>query len=58
METEFVYLLSDETYADALAKTLTTVSSPATVGLYCSCQDRLNLILEHMEGIQMDYDLI
>uniref|UniRef100_A0A3B3C9F7 NTPase, KAP family P-loop domain containing 1 n=1 Tax=Oryzias melastigma TaxID=30732 RepID=A0A3B3C9F7_ORYME len=49
METEFVYLLSDEIYAEALGKTLTMVSSPATVGLYCSCQDRLNLILEHME---------
>uniref|UniRef100_A0A3B3DPA0 NTPase, KAP family P-loop domain containing 1 n=1 Tax=Oryzias melastigma TaxID=30732 RepID=A0A3B3DPA0_ORYME len=56
METEFVYLLSDETYADALAKTLTTVSSPATVGLYCSCQDRLNLILEHMEEIMDNKD--
>uniref|UniRef100_A0A3B3DM59 NTPase, KAP family P-loop domain containing 1 n=1 Tax=Oryzias melastigma TaxID=30732 RepID=A0A3B3DM59_ORYME len=37
-------------YAEALGKTMTMVSSPATVGLYCSCQDRLNLILEHMEG--------
>lgn len=44
-------LLSDDVFAYALAKTLTKVSSPATVGLYSACQNRLNMILEHMEGM-------
>ncbi|XP_067352252.1 NTPase KAP family P-loop domain-containing protein 1 isoform X2 [Channa argus] len=39
----------DDIYAYALAKTLTKVSSPATVGLYSSCQNRINLILRQME---------
>ncbi|XP_008273739.1 NTPase KAP family P-loop domain-containing protein 1 [Stegastes partitus] len=39
----------DDIYAYALSKTLTKVSSPATVGLYSSCQNRLNMILEQME---------
>uniref|UniRef100_A0A3Q2P978 NTPase, KAP family P-loop domain containing 1 n=1 Tax=Fundulus heteroclitus TaxID=8078 RepID=A0A3Q2P978_FUNHE len=43
-------LLSDDIYAYALSKTLTKVSSPATVGLYSSCQDRLDVILNKMEG--------
>ncbi|XP_062287112.1 NTPase KAP family P-loop domain-containing protein 1 [Scomber scombrus] len=45
----FLNLLSDNSYAYALSKTLTKVSSPATVGLYSSCQDRLNMILKQME---------
>lgn len=45
------FLLSDDIYAYALAKTLTKVSSPATVGLYSSCQNRNNMILEQMEGM-------
>ncbi|KAI3377536.1 hypothetical protein L3Q82_008700, partial [Scortum barcoo] len=36
-------------YAYALSKTLTKVSSPATVGLYSSCQNRINMILDKME---------
>uniref|UniRef100_A0A3P9JFR3 NTPase, KAP family P-loop domain containing 1 n=1 Tax=Oryzias latipes TaxID=8090 RepID=A0A3P9JFR3_ORYLA len=40
---------TDRIYAYALSKTLTKISSPATVGLYSSCQDRLNMILRHME---------
>ncbi|XP_073319935.1 NTPase KAP family P-loop domain-containing protein 1 [Pagrus major] len=43
-------LLSDEIYASALAKTLTKVSSPATVGLYSACQNRLNMILGQLEA--------
>ncbi|KAL3065648.1 hypothetical protein OYC64_015745 [Pagothenia borchgrevinki] len=39
----------DDIYAYALSKTLTKVSSPATVGLYSSCQNRLNMILGQME---------
>ncbi|KAM4630486.1 NTPase KAP family P-loop domain-containing protein 1 [Polymixia lowei] len=42
-------LTKDEVYADALAKTLTKVSSPATVGLYSSCQNRITMILRHIE---------
>ncbi|XP_056234189.1 NTPase KAP family P-loop domain-containing protein 1 [Seriola aureovittata] len=42
-------LLSDDIYAYALSKTLPKVSSPATVGLYSSCQNRINMILEKME---------
>uniref|UniRef100_A0A3Q3L7V1 NTPase, KAP family P-loop domain containing 1 n=1 Tax=Mastacembelus armatus TaxID=205130 RepID=A0A3Q3L7V1_9TELE len=40
----------NDIYAYALSKTLTDVSSPATVGLYSSCQDRINMILRQMEG--------
>ncbi|XP_042348641.1 NTPase KAP family P-loop domain-containing protein 1 [Plectropomus leopardus] len=40
---------TDDIYAYALSKTLTKVSSPATVGLYSSCQNRINMILEQME---------
>ncbi|CAG5857818.1 unnamed protein product [Menidia menidia] len=40
---------TDDVYAYALSKTLTKVSSPATVGLYSSCQDRINTILKQME---------
>lgn len=39
----------DDVYAYALSKTLTEVSAPATVGLYSSCQDRINLVLKQME---------
>lgn len=39
----------DDVYAYALSKTLTKVSAPATVGLYSSCQDRINLILKQIE---------
>lgn len=48
----FSDVLSDEIYAYALSKTLTKVSSPATVGLYSSCQNRINMICKQMEGIQ------
>ncbi|KAF3832789.1 hypothetical protein F7725_026454, partial [Dissostichus mawsoni] len=34
-----------------MSKTLTKVSSPATVGLYSSCQNRLNMILGQMEAL-------
>ncbi|KAM6943499.1 NTPase KAP family P-loop domain-containing protein 1-like [Xenentodon cancila] len=40
----------DDVFAYALSKTLTNVSSPATVGLYSSCQDRLKRILKQMES--------
>ncbi|XP_069029772.1 NTPase KAP family P-loop domain-containing protein 1 [Embiotoca jacksoni] len=40
---------TDDIYAYALSKTLTKISSPATVGLYSSCQNRINMILEQME---------
>ncbi|XP_045889203.1 NTPase KAP family P-loop domain-containing protein 1 [Micropterus dolomieu] len=40
---------NDDIYAYALSKTVTKVSSPATVGLYSSCQNRLNMILGQME---------
>lgn len=39
----------DDVYAYALSKTLTRVSAPATVGLYSTCQDRINLVLKQME---------
>ncbi|XP_040906924.1 NTPase KAP family P-loop domain-containing protein 1 [Toxotes jaculatrix] len=39
----------DDIYAYALSKTLAKVSSPATVGLYSSCQNRINMILGKME---------
>ncbi|XP_023187972.1 NTPase KAP family P-loop domain-containing protein 1-like isoform X2 [Xiphophorus maculatus] len=39
---------TDNIYAYALSKTLTKVSSPATVGLYSSCQDRLYVILDQI----------
>ncbi|XP_047436695.1 NTPase KAP family P-loop domain-containing protein 1 isoform X2 [Mugil cephalus] len=42
-------VLSDEIYAYALSKTLTKVSSPATVGLYSSCQNRINIICRKMK---------
>ncbi|XP_031675472.1 NTPase KAP family P-loop domain-containing protein 1 isoform X1 [Oncorhynchus kisutch] len=42
-------LLSDHIYAYALSKTLIKVSSPATVGLYSSCQNRINMILRYIE---------
>nr|XP_061796121.1 NTPase KAP family P-loop domain-containing protein 1-like [Nerophis lumbriciformis] len=40
---------SDDIFAYALSKTLTKVSSPATVGLYSSCGSRIRRILEKME---------
>ncbi|KAM9367000.1 NTPase KAP family P-loop domain-containing protein 1 [Symphorus nematophorus] len=43
------FLLSDDIYAYALSKTLTKVSSPATIGLYSACQNRTNMILRQME---------
>ncbi|KAG7222391.1 hypothetical protein INR49_016346 [Caranx melampygus] len=39
----------DDIYAYALSKTLTKISSPVTVGLYSSCQDRINRILEKVQ---------
>ncbi|CAN9507224.1 unnamed protein product [Ophioblennius macclurei] len=39
----------DDIYAYALAKTLTKVSSPATVGLYSQCPHRSGKILKQME---------
>ncbi|XP_051235116.1 NTPase KAP family P-loop domain-containing protein 1 isoform X2 [Dicentrarchus labrax] len=39
----------DDIYAYALSKTLTKVSSPATVGLYSSCENRIRMILKQME---------
>ncbi|XP_036829006.1 NTPase KAP family P-loop domain-containing protein 1 [Oncorhynchus mykiss] len=42
-------LPSDHIYAYALSKTLIKVSSPATVGLYSSCQNRINMILRYIE---------
>ncbi|XP_075933916.1 NTPase KAP family P-loop domain-containing protein 1 [Anarhichas minor] len=39
---------NDDIYAYALSKTLTKVSSPATVGLYSSCQNRISTILGQM----------
>ncbi|XP_051918628.1 NTPase KAP family P-loop domain-containing protein 1 [Hippocampus zosterae] len=39
----------DDVFAYALSKTLTKVSSPATVGLYSSCQSRIRRILGKME---------
>ncbi|MED6292911.1 hypothetical protein CHARACLAT_005428 [Characodon lateralis] len=42
-------MTTDNIYAYALSKTLTKVSSPTTVGLYSSCQDRLDVILGQME---------
>ncbi|XP_061618956.1 NTPase KAP family P-loop domain-containing protein 1 [Phyllopteryx taeniolatus] len=39
----------DDIFAYALSKTLTKVSSPATVGLYSSCQSRIRRILGKME---------
>ncbi|XP_018539299.1 NTPase KAP family P-loop domain-containing protein 1 isoform X1 [Lates calcarifer] len=47
----------DDIYAYALSKTLTKVSSPATVGLYSSCQDRINMILRQME-VCMDKEAV
>ncbi|XP_040052584.1 NTPase KAP family P-loop domain-containing protein 1 [Gasterosteus aculeatus] len=38
----------DDVYAYALSKTLTEVSSPATVGLYSSCENRIHRILGQM----------
>ncbi|XP_053722188.1 NTPase KAP family P-loop domain-containing protein 1 [Synchiropus splendidus] len=40
---------SDDVFAFALSKTLTKVSSPATVGLYSSCENRIHSILQQME---------
>ncbi|CAJ1049549.1 NTPase KAP family P-loop domain-containing protein 1 [Xyrichtys novacula] len=40
----------EDVYAYALSKTLTKVTSPATVGLYSSCHNRINVILGRMEG--------
>lgn len=47
----FLNVLSDDIYAYALSKTLTKVSSPATVGLYSACQNRINMILRQIEGM-------
>ncbi|XP_041837654.1 NTPase KAP family P-loop domain-containing protein 1 [Melanotaenia boesemani] len=55
---------TDYIYAYALSKTLTKVSSPATVGLYSSCLDRINMILKQLEDnmdrealkIEQEYD--
>lgn len=45
------FCFSDDIYAYALSKTLTKVSSPATVGLYSECQNRINIILRQIEGM-------
>ncbi|KAM3624685.1 uncharacterized protein V6R79_000099 [Siganus canaliculatus] len=42
-------LTKDDIYAYALSKTLTKVSSPATVGLYSSCPNRAQMILKKLE---------
>lgn len=44
-------VLPDDLYAYALSKTLTKVSSPATVGLYSSCHNRIAMILGQMRGM-------
>lgn len=44
-------VLADDIYAYAVSKTLTKISSPATVGLYSACQNRLNMILDQIEGM-------
>lgn len=41
--------VKDEIHSYALSKTLTKISSPATVGLYSSCQDRIDMILRQIE---------
>jgi len=46
-----LFVCADDLYAYALSKTLTTVSSPITVGLYSSCPDRIDLILQRTQGI-------
>ncbi|KAM9816885.1 NTPase KAP family P-loop domain-containing protein 1 [Neosynchiropus ocellatus] len=38
-----------DVFAFALSKALTKVSSPATVGLYSSCENRIHTILQQME---------
>ncbi|XP_010885048.2 NTPase KAP family P-loop domain-containing protein 1 isoform X2 [Esox lucius] len=48
-------LSSDHVYAYALSKTLIKVSSPATVGLYSSCQNRINMVLSLIE-VHMDLE--
>ncbi|XP_035485308.2 NTPase KAP family P-loop domain-containing protein 1 isoform X1 [Scophthalmus maximus] len=47
----------DDIHAYALSKTLTKVSSPATVGLYSPCQNRINMILGQME-VHMDEEAV
>lgn len=44
-------VLTDDIYAYAVSKTLTKISSPATVGLYSPCQNRLKMILDQIEGM-------
>ncbi|XP_056268550.1 NTPase KAP family P-loop domain-containing protein 1 isoform X2 [Pseudoliparis swirei] len=39
---------NDDIFAYALSKTLTKVPSPATVGLYSTCQNRISMILGQM----------
>ncbi|XP_031414764.1 NTPase KAP family P-loop domain-containing protein 1 [Clupea harengus] len=46
-------LPSDRIYAKALSKTLTKVASPLTVGLYSSCNSRINMVLRNIE-IEME----
>uniref|UniRef100_A0A3P9B3H5 NTPase, KAP family P-loop domain containing 1 n=1 Tax=Maylandia zebra TaxID=106582 RepID=A0A3P9B3H5_9CICH len=46
----FLFNFLDDIYAYALSKTLTKVSSPLTVGLYASCENRINMILKQMQG--------
>uniref|UniRef100_A0A3Q2UT86 NTPase, KAP family P-loop domain containing 1 n=1 Tax=Haplochromis burtoni TaxID=8153 RepID=A0A3Q2UT86_HAPBU len=45
----FLFNFLDDIYAYALSKTLTKVSSPLTVGLYASCENRINMILKQMQ---------
>ena len=44
-------LPSDRIYAKALSKTLTKVASPLTVGLYSSCNSRINMVLRNIESM-------
>lgn len=47
----FLNVRADDIYSYAVSKTLTKISSPATVGLYSACQNRLNMILEQIQGM-------
>ncbi|XP_041937488.1 NTPase KAP family P-loop domain-containing protein 1 [Alosa sapidissima] len=48
-------LPSDKIYAKALSKTLTHVASPLTVGLYSSCNSRINMVLRNIE-VEMEQE--
>ncbi|KAJ8252790.1 hypothetical protein GJAV_G00205610 [Gymnothorax javanicus] len=40
----------DDLYAYALSKTLTKVAPPVTVGLYSTCQSRVNMLIKNIEA--------